>query len=110
MKHRALTATALVAGLFCQFANAQDQVSIYGVVDAYAGAVRTATEGKPGVTTGVVNSGGMTTSFIGFKGSEDLGSGLKAIFSIECNGLEVPELRGRGRAVGIAFIVFIRRA
>ena len=83
MKHRALTATALVAGLFCQFANAQDQVSIYGVVDAYAGAVRTATEGKPGVTTGVVNSGGMTTSFIGFKGSEDLGSGLKAIFSIE---------------------------
>ena len=43
MKHRALTATALVAGLFCQFANAQDQVSIYGVVDEYVGSVRTAT-------------------------------------------------------------------
>ena len=83
MKQRVIGATALVVGLFCHHANAQDSVSIYGVVDAYAGAVRTATEGKPGVSTGVVNSGGMTTSFIGFKGSEDLGGGLKSIFSIE---------------------------
>lgn len=57
-------------------AMAQSNVTINGVVDNYIGKVQTSGTKS---TTGV-NSGGMTTSWIGFKGTEDLGNGLKANF------------------------------
>ncbi|MFD2271552.1 porin [Undibacterium arcticum] len=49
------------------------------MVDTYVGSMR-----NSGDTAGrsVVNSGGMTTSWFGFKGSEDLGGGLKAKFAL----------------------------
>ncbi|MBF5003886.1 porin [Diaphorobacter caeni] len=78
-----IIATALTAGLLAPTAFAQSQVSIYGVVDEYVGTVRTANDKGPATSTQVVNSGGMTTSFIGFKGSENLGGGLKTVFGIE---------------------------
>jgi predicted porin len=54
-------------------------VSIYGLVDLSAGKFQNA--GNPKVTR--MDSGNMATSFIGFKGSEDLGGGLKANFALE---------------------------
>lgn len=61
-------------------ASAQTQVSIYGVVDAFAG--RTATASAPQAVTGLT-SGGMITSFYGFSGTESLGGGMKAQFQLE---------------------------
>ncbi|WP_342113732.1 porin [Pseudoduganella sp. OTU4001] len=61
-------------------ASAQTQVSIYGVLDAFAG--RNATASAPVAVT-ALNSGGMITSYYGFSGTEALGGGLKAQFQLE---------------------------
>lgn len=58
-------------------AMAQTNVTVTGLVDVYAGKMRSAGDAR---SRSVVNSGGMTTSWFGFKGSEDLGGGLKANF------------------------------
>ena len=65
-------------------AMAQSSVSMYGLIDLSVGqfAVLNAA-GTKYVETKGVNSGNMTTSFIGFKGTEDLGGGLSALFAIE---------------------------
>ncbi len=73
-----LLATAL-ASAFAAPALAQTNVTVSGIVDAFAGSMRMA--GDPG-SAAVVGSGGMTTSWFGFKGSEDLGNGLKANFAL----------------------------
>jgi predicted porin len=66
------------ASLLAAFA-AQAQVNVYGNVDLFVGSVKTPgnkaqTEVRTDVATG---------SFIGFKGQEDLGGGLKAGFKLE---------------------------
>ena len=61
-------------------ASAQSQVSVYGVVDAFAG--RTATASAP-QNINAISSGGMITSYYGFAGVEGLGGGLKAQFQLE---------------------------
>src|SRR5689334_11178698 len=61
-------------------ASAQSQVSIYGVIDAFAG--RTATASAPQIIN-AVNSGGMITSYYGFSGTEALSGGMKAQFQLE---------------------------
>ncbi|MBL8430264.1 MAG: porin [Dechloromonas sp.] len=71
-----------VAALASTAAFAQTNVTIYGIADAnfvantYLGAA-----GKQ--TQYGINSGGLSTSRIGFKGVEDLGNGLKALFVLE---------------------------
>ena len=66
-------------------AQAQSNVTLYGILDA---AVRTSS-GLDAAYAGsathstVVNSGINTTSRFGFRGSEDLGGGLKAVFNLE---------------------------
>ncbi len=72
-----LLLAAAVAGTLAAPAMAQSSVTVSGLVDAFAGSMRYA--GDAGRTAGV-NSGGMTTSWFGFKGTEDLGGGLKANF------------------------------
>ena len=58
---------------------AQSNVSLYGLMDMSAGQFQ-----PPGAAkVWRADSGNMTTSFIGFKGSEDLGGGLNAVFRIE---------------------------
>jgi predicted porin len=52
-------------------------VTIYGVVDAYVQSAHGA------VTENRVQSGGLNGSRIGFRGNEDLGGGLKALFVLE---------------------------
>ena len=78
MKNKAVAFAAAIACM-AGAAHAQSSVQLMGTVDAFVGGIRLA--GDPG-TRNVVNSGGMTTSWFGFKGSEDLGGGLKANFAL----------------------------
>lgn len=67
-----------VLGAFAGAANAQTNVSIYGIVDA--GLVR---EFGTGPSTLKLTSGVRNGSRLGFKGTEDLGGGLSAVFQLE---------------------------
>jgi predicted porin len=58
-------------------AAAQTSVTAIGLVDMYAGTSQFSGEAD---RSAVVGSGGMTTSWFGFTGSEDLGGGLRAEF------------------------------
>lgn len=95
-------ALALIA---CSVAHADD-VTIYGTVD---GGMRAATnQATPGATAanpGAASrysliSGGLFSSRLGFKGSEDLGGGNKAIFQLE-SGINLAT--GTNDATGIIF-------
>jgi len=68
---------AAVAGALAVPAMAQ--VTVYGIMEAGIGS--TSTSGSAS-TTGVVDST-VNTSRLGFKGSEDLGGGMNAIFGLE---------------------------
>jgi predicted porin len=74
----AFAALTAIAGA----AQAQSTVTLYGVADVYAGQKST-TVGGTKLKQTVVDSNGMNTSRFGFRGTEDLGSGLKAIFTME---------------------------
>ncbi|MFC5520791.1 porin [Polaromonas jejuensis] len=74
-----VSGAALVA---CANVFAQGTVQIYGVLDTFAGQIKNTTA-TGSVTTNVVNSGGLTTSFWGVRGTEDLGGGYKAVFALE---------------------------
>lgn len=67
-----------IAGLVSAPAFAQSNVTIYGVADAYMGFGSHGDNDKA-----AVNSGGLSSSRIGFRGTEDLGNGLKAVFTLE---------------------------
>jgi predicted porin len=79
-----------VAGLASTAAFAQTNVTVYGVADAafvYTGTnggnrANTAPE-QHGRDNFAISSGGLSGSRLGFKGTEDLGNGLKAIFVLE---------------------------
>lgn len=78
MKSKALVTAILAAGI-SGAVQAQSSVQLTGLADVYVGARKMA--GDSG-RAAVVNSGGMTTSWIGFRGSEDLGGGLRASFAL----------------------------
>ena len=67
-----------VAGLVSAPAFAQSNVTIYGVADAYMGFGSHGDNDFAGV-----ESGGLSGSRLGFRGTEDLGNGLKAVFTLE---------------------------
>ncbi|MGE5623027.1 MAG: porin [Bacillota bacterium] len=86
MKKSLVTLAVLAA--FAGAASAQTNITIYGVADAAIsykdnGA---ATNSK----TWAVDSGQLSGSRLGFKGSEDLGGGLSAIFTLE-NGYNIDD-------------------
>ena len=80
-----------VLGAIAGAAQAQSSVTIYGILDTgitYANKVSTADGGPNGIlsTNGSkfsVDSGVIQGSRLGFKGVEDLGGGLKALFQLE---------------------------
>jgi predicted porin len=85
-------AKKIVAGaaLLAVAAAAQAGVNVYGTVDMSVMSVLGAHSSDANDENGVyakrtthVSSGAMTTSYIGFSGSEDLGGGLKAEFALE---------------------------
>jgi predicted porin len=100
MKKKSL-AIALVSLLPLAAAHAQTSVQIYGIADASIGIEDTDAPGEDSRT--VISSGNQSTSRIGFRGTEDLGNGLKALFNIEAG---VALDSGAGDAAG----TFQRRA
>jgi predicted porin len=85
-------------------ATAQTNVTIYGVMDASIGVEDTGARGEDSRT--VVNSGNQSSSRLGFRGTEDLGNGLKALFNIEAGvaldtGAADSALFGRRAVVGL---------
>lgn len=75
----AIMVLASLSSLAALSAHAQSNVSVTGLMDVFAGSLKYAGDERA-VTS--VNSGGMTTSWVGFKGSEDLGGGTKAHFAL----------------------------
>lgn len=74
----AFAALSAIAGV----AQAQSTVTLYGVADAHFGQ-KTQTVGGVKTKQTVVDSAGMNTSRFGLRGTEDLGGGLKAVFTME---------------------------
>jgi predicted porin len=70
---------AAVSASFSVAANAQSSVTLYGLLDAGI----TYTSNVGGNTNVQQTSGGIDQSRWGLRGSEDLGNGLKAIFTLE---------------------------
>ncbi len=72
-----------IAGLASSAAFAQSNVTIYGIADA--GYMYSSGEGTTGRSTSLsgIQSGLLSGSRLGFKGSEDLGGGLSAVFTLE---------------------------
>jgi predicted porin len=67
-----------VAGLVSAPAFAQSNVTVYGVADAAVGFGSHGDNDFSGIVNGVLSG-----SRIGFRGAEDLGNGLKAVFTLE---------------------------
>lgn len=86
--HPALQRTLVSAALMlvaAGAAQAQSSVTIYGRVDLgyqYSDKSRSAT-GKDAGSVSELANGGIRPSIFGFKGTEDLGGGLKAFFNLE---------------------------
>lgn len=77
------TIVSTIALAACANVAAQSGVQIYGALDAFVGQIKTTASTGSVNKAEVINSGGMTTSFLGFRGSEDLGNGYKAVFALE---------------------------
>jgi predicted porin len=81
MKKSALALAVLAALSLNTTAHAQSNVQVYGLIDAGVEQVTNATPNGGSMTR--VVSGGKNTSRWGFRGTEDLGGGLKAVFNLE---------------------------
>ena len=76
---KATAAAGMFGLLAANTAHAQSSVQLYGQVDEWVGATK-----FPGSANAWnVGGGGMSTSYWGLKGSEDLGGGYKAVFALE---------------------------
>jgi len=88
MQLHTIATSIAIAGLgaaaqpvFAQAAAGTSTVTIYGIMDA--GIEYRSRNNADGDGVWRVNSGGLNTSRLGFKGSEDLGDGMKAVFNLE---------------------------
>jgi len=91
---KSLFALAAV-GAFAGAAQAQSSVTVYGIMDAgYATITNTTAAG--GSTNGI-QTGGMAASRLGFRGTEDLGGGLRAGFVMES---ELNTANGQATGIG----------
>jgi predicted porin len=79
-----------LAAFACANVHAQSTVEVYGLLDLNVGV--TSNTAKEGGNVVRVSSSGMNTSRLGFRGGEDLGNGLKAVYQLEM-GL-VPDVGG----------------
>jgi predicted porin len=104
MKKTLLCTTVLAA--FSSSALAETNATVYGIVDA---GVAYRNDGNPAGKTLSMESGQQSGSRLGFRGTEDLGGGLSAIFTLE-NGFSIDtgtagqggRLFGRQAWVGLA--------
>ena len=95
---------ALSAGM----AQAQNSVTIYGIVDA--GIQYTDKVNAAGASLTELNNGGRLPSIWGFKGSEDLGGGMKASFNLEGDFDSGNGAANRGGGTGLDRAPFSRQA
>ncbi len=79
MKKLTLVATAVMGLLSTTAAMAQSTVTVYGIIDAGYNRVSGLRQG----TVNTIASGIMEGSRFGLRGSEDIGGGYKAIFTLE---------------------------
>jgi predicted porin len=77
---RPLVSALLLLAVGAAHAQSGSSVSLYGLFDVSAGSSRTAGASS---SMKAVDSGKMTTSYLGFRGSEDLGGGVSALFKLE---------------------------
>ena len=78
----ALAVASVAAGFMSAPVFAQSNVQIYGVIDQLF-SLRRRTKKTSGGTVTSIQSYGYTTERLGFKGTEDMGNGLKANFMLE---------------------------
>jgi GBP family porin len=88
---------AALSGVFATAAHAQSSVTLYGLIDAGL----TYTNNQNGSHNYKMTSGSVNGSRWGLRGAEDLGGGLKAIFTLE-NGFNIAngQLGQQGREFG----------
>jgi predicted porin len=97
-------AVCLIFSFGSATAAAQSNVTIYGIADA---AVELSNHGKGSLTRAI--SGGQFASRFGFRGSEDLGDGLAAVFRLEMGlNLDDGALGQGGRVFGREATVGLR--
>lgn len=89
MKKSLLALAALTA--FTGVASAQSSVTLFGIVDVNARNVKNGNAGS----LKTLSTDGQASSRLGFRGIEDLGGGLRAIFWIE--GATAPDTGGTGQ-------------
>lgn len=99
--------SAAVLGATSLSAHAQSSITIYGIVDS---AVRYSTNENPAGDNKLQMLGGpLSGSQIGFKGREDLGGGLSALFSLE-NGFSTDSGTLLQQTSGVSTRLFGREA
>jgi len=118
MKLKNIAAASLLACAGSAFA--QSNVTLYGVADInvefanHVGAVPTAANGfNPGPANNVyrMDSGGLSGSRWGLRGTEDLGGGLKGVFVLESGfSLDTGTLQQSGRLFGRQAFVGLQSA
>ena len=74
-------------------AAADDNVQIYGLIGTYAGSIK---RSDSVARIEQMGSGGLTTSYLGFRGGDDLGGGMRGIFQLET--FFQPDNGGSGRS------------
>lgn len=105
--HRSLLAMAAIAA-FTAPALADSQVQLFGIVDA---GILSQSKSRTGGSQTRVETSGLRQSVWGLKGSEDLGSGLKAFFNLESHfDMDTGALHGSGDTAGSGTIIFRRQA
>lgn len=72
-----------IAGLASTAAFAQTNVTVYGVADGSFDVIDIQNSTPAGSDFGTFNRVSANSSYLGFKGTEDLGNGLKAVFQFE---------------------------
>jgi predicted porin len=72
--------TGLATGFVVGDAHAQSSVQLYGLVGTYVGSAKHSSGPASAV---VLGSGGLTTSYWGMRGTEDIGGGNKVFFVLE---------------------------
>ena len=94
--------TAVVLATLSGAVMAQSSVTVFGSIDAMAGRFTGASTGVNATDVAMkrLDGGGLSTSFIGFRGSEDLGDGLAAIFELSSFQRSDTGQSGRSDAIG----------
>ena len=78
---KTLLAAALIAG-FAGIAQAETSVTLYGIVDGGIGYQKTKNDNFQNTRTGMID-GVQYGNRWGLRGTEDLGDGLRAVFTLE---------------------------